>query len=236
MTREQLVVVGNGMAGARTVEEILARGGAERFDITMIGDEPYGNYNRILLSNVMNGSQDPTEIFLNSLPWYEDNGIRLLAGTRADRIDRFAKKVLCTSGQEVPFDKLILATGSRALIPPIKDVLDASGALRKNVFGFRTLDDCREIVNTAKTVQRAAVIGGGLLGLEAAKGLLSHGCEVHVVHLAPYLMNAQLDKPSALMVRAAMQAMGIQVHLDKATTAIKLDASGRVTGLEFKDG
>src|ERR1700749_2585329 len=98
MTKERLVVIGNGMAGARTVEEILARGGADRFEITMVGDEPYGNYNRIMLSNVMNGSQDPSEIFLNSLPWYEENGIELLAGKRADRIDRFAKVVYGADG------------------------------------------------------------------------------------------------------------------------------------------
>jgi nitrite reductase (NADH) large subunit len=236
MNQERLVVIGNGMAGARAVEEILARGGAERFTITMIGDEPYGNYNRILLSNVMNGSQDPTEIFLNTLPWYDDNGVKLLAGTRAERIDRFGKVVYCTSGLTIPYDKLIIATGSRAMIPPIKHVYNGGGTLRPNVFGFRTLDDCREIVNAARNVKRAAVIGGGLLGLEAAKGLLTHGCEVHVVHLAPFLMNAQLDVPSAKMVRTAMQLMGIHVHLDKATTAVRLDEQGRVTGLEFKDG
>jgi nitrite reductase (NADH) large subunit len=236
MTQERLVVIGNGMAGARAVEEILARGGASRFAITMIGDEPYGNYNRILLSNVMNGSQDPTEIFLNSLPWYAENGIELLAGTRAERIDRFGKVVHCTSGAEVGYDRLIIATGSRAMIPPIKNVYNGGNALRHNVFGFRTLDDCREIVAAAKAVKRAAVIGGGLLGLEAAKGLLTHGCEVHVVHLAPFLMNAQLDKTSALMVRNAMQAMGIRVHTDKSTTSIRVDDAGKVTGLEFKDG
>lgn len=236
MTRERLVVIGNGMAGARTVEEILTRGGREQFEITMVGDEPYGNYNRILLSNVMNGTQDPTEIFLNTLPWYAENGIRLIAGTRADRIDRYAKLVHCKSGESLPYDKLIIATGSRALIPPIHGIFDDEKKLRQNVFGFRTLDDCREIVTAARSVKRAAVIGGGLLGLEAARGLITHGCEVHVIHLGAHLMNVQLDKPAAAMLRASMVAMGIHVHLEKSTTSVLLDDAGNVTGLSFKDG
>src|SRR5882672_533775 len=117
MDKQRLVVIGNGMAGARTVEEILARGGADLFDITMFGEEPYGNYNRILLSNVVNGSQDASEIFLNSLPWYEENGIQLHAGVRATKVERVARLVYgrSASGIEVVerYDKLILATGSR---------------------------------------------------------------------------------------------------------------------------
>jgi nitrite reductase (NADH) large subunit len=235
MLKKQLVVIGNGMAGARTVEEILARGGAARFEITMFGDEPYGNYNRILLSNVMNGSQDPTEIFLNSLPWYAANDIKLLAGTRAGRIDRFAKVVYDEAGQGVPYDKLIIATGSRALIPPIQGIFDEHGKLRAGVFGFRTLDDCRSIVDAARKAKTAAVIGGGLLGLEAARGLLNHGCDVHVVHLASRLMNQQLDEAAGKMLHDAMVRMGVQVHLNKSTTAV-LSEGTQVSGLQFKDG
>src|SRR6266567_674969 len=116
---QRLVVIGNGMAGARTVEEILERGGRDDFAITMFGEESYGNYNRILLSHVLSGAEDEAGIFLNSMPWYADNGIVLRAGVRADRIDRFAKVVHADDGSVTPYDKLIIATGSRPFVPPI---------------------------------------------------------------------------------------------------------------------
>ena len=165
MSKQRLVVIGNGMAGARAVEEILARGGADLFDIVMFGEEPYGNYNRILLSNVVNGSQDPTEIFLNSLGWYEENRIRLHAGIKALSIDRVGKRVIGSRpGPSKRYDKLIIATGSSAFIPPIDNIearrRTASSA--QGVFAFRTLDDCHAIVAEAARSKRAAVIGGGL--------------------------------------------------------------------------
>jgi nitrite reductase (NADH) large subunit len=231
--KQRLVVIGNGMAGARTVEEILARGGGDQFEIAMFGDEPYGNYNRILLSNVVSGVQDPSEIFLNSLPWYEENGIRLHAGVRATKIDRVGKRVYGAEGVVEPYDKLIIATGSRAFIPPVKGIFDEGGKLRPGVFAFRTIDDCRAMMEAATHAQRAAVIGGGLLGLEAARGLLTHGCEVHVIHLAQRLMNQQLDDAAAGILRAAMEKMGVQIHVGKQTAEVLGDA--RVTGLRFKD-
>ena len=161
----------------RAVEEILRRSRLA-FDITMIGDEPYGNYNRILLSNVLNGSQDPAEIFLNPLEWYEQNKIRLLAGKTATAIDRAARQVVLEDGTQVPYDKLIIATGSRAFVPPVP------GTYLRGVFVFRTLDDCTRIAEWARGVRTVAVIGGGLLGLEAAKGLMTHGASVHVVEMA----------------------------------------------------
>src|SRR5579859_4135582 len=236
MSKQRLVVIGNGMAGARAVEEILARGGRRIFDIAIFGDEPYGNYNRILLSNVMNGSQDPTEIFLNSLPWYEENGVRLHAGVRAARIDRFARCVHGANGLVEPYEKLIIATGSRPFIPPIANIADGEGGLRSGVFGFRTLDDCSAIVEAAKRSKKVAVLGGGLLGLEAARGLLNHGCEVHVVHLSGALMNQQLDAAAAQMLRNLMLGMGIRVHLQKNATEVLSDGAGRVAGLAFQDG
>jgi nitrite reductase (NADH) large subunit len=232
--KQQLVVVGNGMAGARAVEEILARGGRDLFDITMFGDEPYGNYNRILLSNVVNGSQDPTDIFLNSLPWYQENGITLHAGERVVKIDRHSKVVTGEKGTEVRYDKLILAMGSRAFIPPMDNLRAASGELRPGVYGFRTLDDCNSIIAAAQGAKRAAVIGGGLLGLEAARGLITHGVEVHVIHLADRLMNAQLDGPGSGLLKDAMIKMGVHVHLGKSTVAVLGD--DKVEGLAFKDG
>jgi nitrite reductase (NADH) large subunit len=233
MAKQRLVMIGNGMAGARTIEEILSRGGAELFEFVVFGDEPYGNYNRILLSNVVSGAQDPSEIFLNSLPWYHDNAIRLHAGVRATQIDRVGKRVLGDNGVVEPYDKLILATGSRPFIPPIKRVWGVDKQLRPGVFGFRTLDDCHAIMAAAAESKRAAVIGGGLLGLEAARGLLTHDCEVHVIHLAQSLMNQQLDATAGGILRATMEGMGITIHLGKITAEIV--GEPRITGLVFND-
>jgi nitrite reductase (NADH) large subunit len=234
MNKQRLVVIGNGMAGARTVEEILARGGAHLFDVVMFGDEPYGNYNRILLSTVVNGTQDVNDIFLNSLAWYEENRIKLHAGVKALRIDRTTKRVYGACGIIEPYDKLIIATGSKPFVPPIKNICGEDGQLRPGVFAFRTLDDCHAIVAEAAKVKTAAVIGGGLLGLEAARGLLTRGCDVHVVHIGQSLMNQQLDAPGAEILRAMMQEMGVRVHLGKSTTEVL--GEDCVTGLAFKDG
>jgi nitrite reductase (NADH) large subunit len=235
MKKQKLVVVGNGMAGARAVEEVLARGGGDLFDITMFGDEPYGNYNRILLSNVLSGAQDPAEIYLNPMAWYEENDITLHSGSPVTDIDRIAKTVRSAAGMHVDYDKLLIATGSRAFLPPITGMTGADGKLRDGVFGFRTLDDCDGIVARARQSRSAAVIGGGLLGLEAARGLLNHGCEVHVVHIGGHLMEQQLDASAGAMLKSAMEAMGVTVHLRKATTEV-LSEGDRITGLAFKDG
>src|ERR1700722_13396772 len=233
MSKQKLVVVGNGMAGARAVEEVLARD-KNRFDIVMFGDEPYGNYNRILLSNILSGAQDTSEIFINPLEWYEENDIKLHSGARVGEIDRAAKIVVSENGIREGFDKLLIATGSRAFIPPMAGVNLPCGKVKPGVFGFRTIDDCNAIVLKGKQSKRAAVIGGGLLGLEAARGLLNHGCEVHVVHLAGHLMEMQLDPTGGSILRSGVQAMGVKVHLQKMTTEVL--GEDRVTGLAFKDG
>ncbi|QQP93156.1 NAD(P)/FAD-dependent oxidoreductase (plasmid) [Skermanella sp. TT6] len=235
MGKRKLVVIGNGMAGARAVEEVLARGGADLFEITMFGDEPYGNYNRILLSNVLNGSQDPADIVMNPLDWYRDNGITLHAGSPVTDIDRSAKTVRSEAGVHMPYDYLLIATGSRAFVPPIEGMTGPGGKLRDGVFAFRTLDDCDGIIARARESRQAAVIGGGLLGLEAARGLINHGCQVHVIHIGKHLMEQQLDAPAGAMLKAAMESMGVQVHLQKSTTAVLGDERG-ITGLAFKDG
>jgi nitrite reductase (NADH) large subunit len=246
-TREKLVVVGNGMAGARVVEEILKRA-PDRFDIVMFGAEPYGNYNRILLSNVLNGTQSAPDIFMNPLSWYRDKGITLHAGVKATRIDRERRVVVGTpltkaalayaadaAGDdgaplvEAPYDHVIIATGSRPFVPPI----DGFGG--PGTFLFRTIDDCSRIADYAKASRRAAVIGGGLLGLEAARGLLTHDVEVTVLEAAPQLMIAQLDQESGDMLRATIGGMGITVLSNAITTRI-VRTKGRITHLELKDG
>ena len=234
MAKQRLVVVGNGMAGARAVEEVLARGGADMFDITMFGEEKYGNYNRILLSNILSGIQDSNEIFINPIDWYAENDITLHLGSPVTDIDRASRMVRTASGIKAQYDVLLIATGSRAFIPPMAGLNGPDGNMKAGVFGFRTINDCDGIMATAKTSKKAAVIGGGLLGLEAARGLLNHGCEVHVVHLGKHLMPAQLDGTGGAMLRATMEKMGIKIHLEKSTEAIL--GEDRVTGLRFKDG
>jgi nitrite reductase (NADH) large subunit len=234
MTKQRLVVVGNGMAGARAVEEVLARNGAELFDITVFGEEKYGNYNRILLSNILSGVQDSSEIFINPIPWYEENDITLHLGSPVVEIDRASRKVRAANGVTAAYDVLLIATGSRAFIPPMTGLNGPDGKMKAGIYGFRTIDDCDGIVATAKTSARAVVIGGGLLGLEAARGLLNHGCEVHVVHLGKHLMEAQLDGPAGAMLRASMQKMGVHIHLETLTSEILGDE--RITGVKFKDG
>ena len=234
MAKQKLVVIGNGMAGARAVEEVLARGGADMFDIVMFGDEPYGNYNRILLSNILSGAQDTSEIYLNTLDWYADNNITLHSGALVTDIDRNSRAVRAANGIVEYYDKLLIATGSRAFIPPFSGVYMADKSLKPGVFGFRTIDDCDGIVATAKTSKKAAVIGGGLLGLEAARGLLNHGVEVHVIHLASHLMEMQLDATGGAILKAQMEKMGVNVHLKMSTTAVL--GKDKVEGLAFKDG
>ncbi len=232
--KRNLVVIGNGMAGARTVEEILSRGGGDLFNITIFGDEPYGNYNRILLSNVLNGTQEESEIFLNPLAWYADNWITLHSGVRAESILRRAKCVLGEDGKMEPYDKLIVATGSRAFMPPIAGLTLPDGANKAGVFVFRTIDDCREIADFARSGKRAAVIGGGLLGLEAARGLQNFGVEVTVLHLGSHLMDQQLDPQAGAILKSNIEAMGMRVLLGSNTR--KVLGEDCVTGLELAGG
>jgi nitrite reductase (NADH) large subunit len=233
-SKQKLVVIGNGMAGARTVEEILARGGGEQFDITIFGDEPHGNYNRILLSAVLNGTREADEIFLHPRAWYEKHNLKLHAGARVTKIDRAAKNVAAGNGLCAAYDKLIIATGSRPFVPPLEGMENMEGDAKPGIFVFRTLEDCRRIAGYANKCEKAAVIGGGLLGLEAARGLLNFGCEVHVVQSSDRLMNQQLDGQAAQILQATIRKMGIRVHTGKRTTEICGD--DRVTGLRFCDG
>lgn len=233
--KQRLVVIGNGMAGARAMEDVLARGGADLFDILMFGDEPYGNYNRISLSHVLSGEQDASDIFLNDLAWYETNGITLIAGEKVVDIDRAAKRVRSDNGRVEPYDVLLIATGSHAFIPPAEGITTPDGQLRRGVHAFRSLDDCTHIAEIAGPGRKAAVIGGGLLGLEAAYGLLNFGCEVHVIHNSDRLMQQQLDDTAGAMLKASMEAMGVTVHLNKLTTAV-LGNEEHVQGLQFKEG
>jgi nitrite reductase (NADH) large subunit len=218
--KQRLVVIGNGMAGARTVEEILERGGGEQFAVTMLGEEPYGNYNRILLSHVLSGVEDEAGIFLNSLSWYADNDIELCAGVRAQRIDCFARRVSADDGSVIGYDKLVIATGSRPFVPQIRGIYRATRGFHQGVFTFRTIDDTRAMMRYARHHARAVVIGGGLLGLEAARGLQAHGVEVTLVHSGGHLMNQQLAPAAGAILKRSVQRLGIAVELGARTTEI----------------
>ncbi len=251
--RARLVVVGNGMAGARAVEEILARGGAERFAITVFGDEPYGNYNRILLSEVLanaagqavdnadadaseQGEDDEDELFLNPVDWYADNGITLHAGVRVVRIDRPSKVVYADDGSVTAYDTLILATGSRSFFPPMEGMWRDRTTLTPGVFGFRSLDDATNMLTHVQGRHTAVVIGGGLLGLEAAAGLQAHGLAVHVVHPTEVLMNQQLEAEASKILRTKLESLGMHMHLGVKTTEILVGEDGAVSGVMFTDG
>ncbi|GIG30768.1 nitrite reductase large subunit NirB [Cellulomonas marina] len=232
--KRRLVVVGNGMAGARTVEEVLARGGADQFDITMYGEEPYGNYNRIMLSNVLQGLDDEADIFLNTVAWYAENGIDLRAGVRVARIDPFAHVVVDGAGGVQPYDQLVIATGSVPFVPEITHLRDPRRGFHQAVFTFRTLDDTRRMIAYARDHERAVVIGGGLLGLEAAAGLQSHGMQVTVVHGPGHLMNAQLDEAAGRILQRSIEKLGIEVVCGGRTTAVR--GREQIEGIELKDG
>ncbi len=181
--KRRLVVIGNGMAGMRAVEEILARGGADLFDITVFGDEPYGNYQRSRLGCVLSGEESEADILLNSLHWYQENTVTLHAGVRVERVDKFSRHVFAADGRVVQYHYLIIATGSRPFLPPMAGLYTPSGTIRPGVFTFRTLDDARRMIQFArhKDHLRAAVIGGDSFGLEAVLGLQSCGLEVDVL-------------------------------------------------------
>ncbi|WP_166487413.1 nitrite reductase large subunit NirB [Geodermatophilus obscurus] len=232
--RSRLVVVGNGMAGARLVEEVLERGGAEQFRITVFGDEPHGNYNRIMLSPVLAGESHEDDIVLNSHDWYADNGVLLRAGVRVERIDTAAKTVLGSDGSVTPYDHLVLATGSYSFIPPMTGVRQEDGGLLPGVFGFRTIDETRAMLEATGRCRRAVVMGGGLLGLEAARALQGHGLQVELVHAMPYLMNAQLDAEAGAILKRSVESLGIGVHLDVLATEVL--GAEHVEGVVLKDG
>ncbi|MDQ0111265.1 nitrite reductase large subunit NirB [Paenibacillus harenae] len=228
MSRKQLVVIGNGMAGIKCVEEILNIN-AEQFQITVIGSEKHPNYNRILLSKVLQGDSSIKDIVINDWSWYTERGIKLYTGETATRIHHGASKSVETaSGLRIPYDVLIIATGSSAFIPPI------IGVNKPGVISFRNIDDCQTMMDYAGKYRKAAVIGGGLLGLEAARGLLNLGMEAEVIHNAPYLMNRQLDRASAEMLQKELEGQGMRFWLGKDTD--KIIGRDRAKGVRFTTG
>ena len=227
MGKRKLVMIGNGMAGIRTLEELLKLT-PELYDITVFGNEPYPNYNRIQLSTVLQGDTTVQDIIMNDWQWYKDNNIELFTGEEIIKIDTEKKQVLSDNGRVTDYDECIFATGSRSFIIPFK------GHDKEGVTGFRNIEDCEYMIESSKDYKKAVVIGGGLLGLEAARGLLNLGMEVKVVHLTPYLMEKQLDPVGSKMLQQELEAQGMEFLMEKDTEEILGD--DHVAGIRFKDG
>lgn len=227
MTRPRLVVVGHGMAAARTLEH-LAQIAPGRYDVTVFGDEPLPGYNRILLSPVLAGELAKEELALQSAEWYAEHGFRLRLGRKVTAIARGPRHVLLDDGSRTPYDRLLLATGSRPVRLPVP------GADLEGVLTYRDLADTERMIEAARTHRNAVVIGGGLLGLEAANGLRARGMEVDVVHVMPWLMERQLDETAAAVVQGRLEARGIRFHLGAKTLALHAAATGRVGEVEIE--
>ncbi len=229
MSKAKLVMVGNGMAGVRTLEELL-KISPDHYDITVFGAEPHPNYNRILLSPVLAGEMTVQDIILNDHAWYADHGIRLHLGKTVTKIDRFRRRVIADDGTEEPYDRLLLATGSNPFMLPVP------GNQLPGVIAYRDIKDTDEMIDAAKRYSHAVVIGGGLLGLEAANGLKQRGMDVTVVHVAGWLLERQLDETAGKMLQKSLEDRGLKFLLQKQTEMLIAGESGRVAAIRFKDG
>eukprot|EP01037_Dinobryon_pediforme_P011762 gene11762-11853_t len=227
LAKQKLVVIGNGMAGMRTIELLLERA-PELYDITVFGAEPFGNYNRILLSPVLAGEKNIDQIMLNPESWYEENDITLRKGEIVEMIDRRTLEVVTTSGARVPYDRLLIATGSSPIVLPLP------GKDLPGVVGFRDIHDVNRMVEASETGKHAVVIGGGLLGLEAANGLMKRGMQVTVVHLVGTLMERQLDEVAGGLLKKSLEERGMIFKMPAQTQAILGET--HVTGVRFADG
>ncbi|SFM02241.1 nitrite reductase (NADH) large subunit [Gracilibacillus orientalis] len=227
MEKQHLVMIGNGMAGLKTIEYLLKENN-QLYDITIFGSEPYTNYSRIMLSSVLQGDVTFDDITINDWKWYEDNEITLYPNETVNKIDYQKQSITTDKERKLTYDRLIIATGSNPFIIPLP------GVNKEGVMTFRTIDDCKQMIEVAKQHKKAAVIGGGLLGLEAARGLLNLGMEVDVIHLADRLLNNQLDVKASHLLKKELEQLGMNFYLEKETSEIYGDKN--VEGLHFKDG
>jgi len=233
MKKMKLVMVGNGMAGVRTLEELL-KISPDLYDVTVFGAEPHPNYNRILLSPVLAGEQTLDEIVLNPLSWYEENGVKLHLGKKVVDVDRNKRVVKSSDGTEEPYDRLLIATGSNPFILPVP------GKDLEGVIAYRDIADTNTMIDAASKYKHAVVIGGGLLGLEAANGLMLRGMQVTVVHIMPWLMERQLDDTAGKLLQKSLESRGLKFMIGAQTQQLIGDKeggkSGRVMAVQFKDG
>jgi assimilatory nitrate reductase electron transfer subunit len=233
-SRARVLVVGNGMAGCRFVQELIERDLDRRLDITVVGAEPGGAYNRMLLSNVLAGATRREDIALAGEGWYAARGVRLLSGAEVTAIDRITRTLSVSDGSTLQYDTLVLATGSDAIVPPIPGLVRDAGRLIDGAVLFRTLDDCAQIDRRAAIAKHAVVIGGGLLGLEAARGLAGRGIRATVVQRGACLMDQQLDRGASEVLARTLRDKGIDVVTDADVAAVRGDES--VQGVTLDDG
>ncbi|BDT71658.1 nitrite reductase [NAD(P)H] [Comamonadaceae bacterium OS-4] len=229
MKKQKLVMIGNGMAGVRTIEELL-KVAPDLYDITVFGAEPHPNYNRILLSPVLAGEQTLDEIVLNSFEWYAENNITLHAGKKVTEVDRVKRVVKASDGTEAEYDRLLICTGSNPFILPVP------GKDLQGVIAYRDIADTNAMIEAAKKYQHAVVIGGGLLGLEAANGLMLRGMQVTVVHVQPTLMERQLDTVAGGLLQKSLEERGLKFLMGAQTQELVGGEDGRVKSIKFKDG
>ena len=229
--KQRLVVIGNGMAGMRTIEELLLSG-ADQYAITVFGAEPYGNYNRIMLSSVLCGDKNIEDIVINDRQWYVDHQIVLHAGPDKTviHIDRGQRKVHAQDGTCAKYDRLLIATGSKPIIPEIP------GHDLKGVISFRDIFDVNTMLAYSQTHSKAIVLGGGLLGLEAANGLMLRGMEVTVIHNNEILLNRQMDRYAAELLKAELVKRGLQFKMAAQTTQLLGDEHQHIRAVQFADG
>jgi nitrite reductase (NADH) large subunit len=233
MRRKKLAIIGNGMGACRLLDELVLRDGTRHYEITVFGEERGGAYNRILLSRVL-GGQTPDAIVTKQPEWYDRHGVRLIHGTKVKRLDTLRKNVETEDGQSRRYDLAVLATGSQPLVPPLQSMMGEDGDLRPGVFVYRTMADCLRMRERARPGAGAVVVGGGLLGLEAAKVLSDHGMHVTVVHVAQTLMNAQLDALGGEMLCRQIERCGIFVRTGKTVEALYGDE--QLAGVFLDDG
>ena len=229
--KAKLVLIGNGMAGAKLLEELMSSS-PDKYDITVFGNEPFGNYNRIMLSPLLAGEKTLEEIMVLDRPWYEQHGIELHVGEdkAITQIDRVHKTVTTHDGQHTSYDRLIIATGSKPFILPIE------GTDLKGVMSFRDISDVEKMIKASNRHKKAVVIGAGLLGLEAAMGLCGRGMEVTVVHSNVVPLNRQLDIEAGTLLQEELGARGLHFKMNAQTQSIEGNEKGDVTKIHFKDG
>jgi assimilatory nitrate reductase electron transfer subunit len=231
---ERVVVIGNGMAGARLVQEIRVRDPQHRIRLTVFGAEPRPAYNRVLLSNVLAGRARPEDIDLSDADWHRANGVDLRTGVRVLRADRAARLVYADDGTATPYDRLVLATGSRSVVPPVRGLVRGDGVLCSGVAVFRTLDDCRAILALAERARQVVVVGGGLLGLEAARGLAGRGLPVTVLQAADHVMDRQLDPAAGSALTRTLATLDVRVLAGARVVAVH--GEDRLRSVELADG
>jgi nitrite reductase (NADH) large subunit len=230
---KELLVIGNGMATCRLLDELTARSALERYHVRVVGEEPEGAYNRVMLSKVLAGAA-PDEVVTKPPAWYAERGIEFFGGVRAERLECAERRVVLEGRESLPYDVAVIATGSQPIVPPLEGMNDEHGELKPGAFVYRTLQDCRRIHAYARPGDNAVVLGGGLLGLEAAKVLSDLGMHVTCVHLAHQLMNAQVDFVGGEMLRRQIERCGLFVRTGRTVERVLGDDC--VEGVVLDDG